>query len=196
MTSRLQEPLHKPSQNVLYYSISHLYAKLWGPSRSHFKKASLLSVWLFPLSFHSRKMGVSCFSEKKQVLLHHPFLFFFPLYYWMCQLAVFIFSCLLSAMLCPPEYLKCTLSGCQKFKGRQVVIQSESWGALMCFVYLTGAVAFRSYLHLILKSRTHRKYLSMGEEAGKAKINHAWWLSAQNKVRKNIIIKLSFGTLP
>lgn len=104
MTSRLQEPLHKPSQNVLYYSISHLYAKLWGPSRSHFKKASLLSVWLFPLSFHSRKMGVSCFSEKKQVFLHHPFLFFFPLYYWMCQLAVFIFSCLLSAMLCPPEW--------------------------------------------------------------------------------------------
>lgn len=48
-----------------------------------------------------------------------------------------------------------------------MVIQSKSEEAFMYFVSLTGPVSFYSYLNLILKSCPHRKYFSMGEDAGK-----------------------------
>ena len=79
--------------NIQYSSMSHLYTKSQGPSRSHFKSISSL-VWSASVPFHSRKMGVSCFSKKKQVPASpgYHFLSFFP-YYYMCKLAVLIFAC-------------------------------------------------------------------------------------------------------
>lgn len=79
--------------NIQCSSMSHLYSKSRGPSRSHFKSISS-SVWSASVPFRSRKMGVSCFSKKKQVPASpgYHFLSFFP-YYYMCKLAVLIFAC-------------------------------------------------------------------------------------------------------
>lgn len=149
-----------------------------------FPSAFTVEKWVFPVSLRRNKSSSTSFS-----FLFSPLLLDVPIS------SVYFFLLIVSNAL--PSWVKlCTLSGCQKFKGGQVVIQSESWGALMCFVYLTGAVAFRSYLHLILKSRTHRKYLSMGEDAGKAKINHAWWqCSEQSKKEHHNKVKLWYTAL-
>ena len=85
--------------------------KIMGTREEPFQESNSSLVWNISLPFHSRKTGVSCFSEKKQVPASPWYHFLsFLLYYYMRKLAVFSFLFVVSNAL--PSWLKLyTLSG-------------------------------------------------------------------------------------